>query len=556
MHVQSLPTQMTQPRPPAFRFNAQDLLSNYDSLSAGSSAPFGGFGVDKESGGYDAAGGFIGMDEWLLRCLELQHMCEFHFEWVRITCSREEPVGSSMEDKEAKSQDPTDWTHSVQSPSALPSVLRRDRELSLESAYTADTWPRSKSYLLGFDHLSRFSTLRQKGHSPRSAARMIIESHLKGTALTPSQISPLLDNSNVNLLQDSPDTDHFSHPALYARSGAIDLILGSDPPEDENAPPDVIPASSAVFSAFGGASYSSDEDTDVSDEELDGASHTNGQRLTMEGRQRARERKVLDFADLYGHVSHDSRNIYGGAYEKSRREDLMRHSLYADSSLNEGEVDERRRPSRPLPTLGSLLATLRACLSFCPRIRVLGLSQFLERAVSGTRECVGLSELRHLSLGPPPPYWSSALHLHQRTLSSVRTLHVAGCMLFKTEAMAIGGYTSALPNLREVDWTLCMEHAVEHPINVIDALTYILGHGDQVTSQGDRDQVKRRKNLKRIHATLHAYDVHLWRQNGRQEIREDPRLSLEECTTYDQDSNIRSVRQWWERKAGLPLAVP
>lgn len=124
-------------------------------------------------------------------------------------------------------------------------------------------------------------------------------------------------------------------------------------------------------------------------------------------------------------------------------------------------------------------------------------------------------------------------------------------MLFKSEAMAIGGYSTALPNLREMDWTLWMGHVVEHPIDVIDALTYILGNGDAVMTNGD--EVVRAKSLKKVTATLNAHDVAYWTQNAKEELRSDRRLILKECTTNDQSANIRAVRQWWERKSGLPL---
>lgn len=168
---------------------------------------------------------------------------------------------------------------------------------------------------------------------------------------------------------------------------------------------------------------------------------------------------------------------------------------------------------------------------------------------------MGLSHIyscrRHLSLGPPPPYWSSALNLHQRSLASVRTLHISGCMLFKSEAMAIGGYTSALPNLREMNWTLWLSHAAEHPIDVIDTLRLMLGHGSARSTSTSTEVVKRRRPLKKVAAMLNADDVAFWKQGSDEEIKMDNRLELRECNSKDHDINLLAVRDWWERKARL-----
>lgn len=402
MHVQSMPSQTTQPRPPPIRQNGLDYWNDLDAWSSTSSAPFGGFGVDRESAGYDAAGERIGMDEWMLRCIELQNMIEFHWEWIDTTCPKQD-IMDTKGNEEAKAQDPIDWADVRQAPPPLPSIWRRDREMSLGSmsaSMTADGYPIANQLRLGFDHLSRFSLLRQRGYSPRSSARIIIGAYLDRV---PRQDQEEIEIDTVEFLQDSSETDHFSHPALFARSGAIELILGCEPPEGENAPPNAIPASSAVFSAFGSSNYSSDEESDSEQDggDHDGGRHINGHAaVTMEGRQRERERNALDFADLYGHVSHDSRTLFGGAsFEKAKdQEDYM---MALDESLpcspllpiKDKGKQKHRSWGKPLPTLGSLLATLRACLSFCPRIRVLGLNGFLERVVGGTRECVGLSEL-------------------------------------------------------------------------------------------------------------------------------------------------------------------
>lgn len=381
MQVQSKPTQGAQFRPSPFSEHELHNWHHPDAWSANPSISFGGFGVDRESAGYDAAGDWIGMDEWTLRCIELQNMAEFHWEWIAATSPKQEVDTSG--DEEAKALDPTDWADAKEAPAPLPSVLQSHPDFSSQSTPTSPSMP----YRVGFDHLVHFSMLRQRGHSPRSAALAVVENYLRKTG------QAKLQHSNLDLLQDWTETDHFAHPALYARSGAVELLLGCEPPEGENAPPNAIPASSAVFSAFGGPEYDSDNDSDSADEDAT-AHHANAHHVSLEGRQRERERTVLDFADLFGHISHDSRTLYTGSQETPHdRDSKMNGGMPSSSHPPEWKLQEKRAWGRPLPTLGSLIATLRACLSFCPRVRVLGLNGFLERVVGGTKECVGLSEL-------------------------------------------------------------------------------------------------------------------------------------------------------------------
>lgn len=127
-------------------------------------------------------------------------------------------------------------------------------------------------------------------------------------------------------------------------------------------------------------------------------------------------------------------------------------------------------------------------------------------------------------------------------------------MLFRSEAMAVGGFTPALPRLREVDWTLWLGHVLEHPINVVEALGYLLGKvGPSAgTSQSRRlEHVQRSKPLRRIRATLNAKDVEYFKRHAGVELLEDPRLLLRQCTSNETDVNLRAVRRWWEAKAGL-----
>jgi hypothetical protein len=375
MYVQARPTNLAQPNPPS--------IQDYDTGDTWAASSAYGFGVDRESAGYDAAGDWIGMDEWVLRCIELQNMTEFHWEWVAATCAWQDIDTSG--DEEAKAKDPMDWADVSEAPAPLPSILRRDRDTSSAGMPSSP----SASSDLGFDHLLRFALLRYRGHSPRYAARVLLENYFLSNGLLTNDY--LEEHTNIDLLHDSTETDHFGHPALYARSGCVELLIGCEAPEGENAPPNAIPASSAVFSAFGGMTYSSDDDSDSEDEDTL-MPHANGTHLSLEGRQRERERNALDFADLFGHVSHDSRSLYNGSSEGPQ--DVEHEMMSRDHSVkSDWEWRERRERGKALPTLGSLIATMRACLSFCPRVRVLGLNGFLERVVGGTRDCVGLSEL-------------------------------------------------------------------------------------------------------------------------------------------------------------------
>ncbi|PWN36796.1 uncharacterized protein FA14DRAFT_169743 [Meira miltonrushii] len=526
-----------------------------------------GYGVDRSSLGYDAAGDWIGLDEWVLRCLEVQYAIEFHWEWVGVTTP---PLGLPspdmvQADQDVLRQDPLDWGDSNVTVAPLPS---REREFStdtLSSSSTSD-FLRSNASMLGFNHIRRFFLLRAKGYSPRSAANALIDEYLASTTPFYEPKKRASDVCNLHLLTDEDEMDHFLHPALFARSGAIHLVLAGEPPEGFNAPPNAIPATTANTFAF--------HDEDGSEDDSSEDESMNGHR---DDRQRRQRRETLDFVDLFGHIQGSSRTLYPNNSsensESSETEDIE-FAQYGQTLRPDDHIQAQPRPyslqpgstrtvqaidRRPASTLGSLTANLRAALALCPRIRVLGLNGFLERAIGGTRDCAGLTELRHLSLGPPPPYWSSALNLHQKTLKSLRSLHISGCMLFKSEALAIGGFTSALPKLREVDWTLWLGHLLDHPIDVVEALSCLMGKENgsanatgRVSNQTRRSEAhSTRKPLRKIRATLNAQDVDYFQKNASLELREDPRLLLRQCASIDAEPNLLFVRQWWESKAGI-----
>lgn len=507
-----------------------------------------GYGVDRASLGYDAAGEWIGMDEWMLRCLELQRAIEFHWEWVGVTCSSN-IHGETEEDRAAKETDPLDWADASNPIRALPSRIRQISADTMASSSTTE-YLRSGASSIGFQHLRNFFHLRENGHSPQSAAKLLIGRYLQSVTANGLKAPEAADVCNLFLMADAREEDHFLHPALFARSGAIHLIVPAEPPEGLNAPPNAIPATTAAASYLHDLGHASSDDSS-DDERRDGRSRSTNE----EGRHRTTPSQPLDFVDLFGHIPHSTRTLYSGPRIDDGDDSVMfSQTLKQEDDGFAAMKAPRRLMARPRMTLGGLLANLRAVMSMCPRIKVLGLNGFLERAVCGTRECAGLTELRHLSLGPPPPFWSSALNLHQPTLSSLRTLHISGCMLFRSEAMALGGFTDALPRLREIDWTLWLGHALEHPINVVEALSYLTGREvpPAVGARTSRTNgVRRRKPLRKIRATLNGEDIAFWRRHAGPESLNDPRLVLRECTSRDTDVNLQAVRLWWEAKAGL-----
>jgi len=190
------------------------------------------------------------------------------------------------------------------------------------------------------------------------------------------------------------------------------------------------------------------------------------------------------------------------------------------ASLQREKQRRRNEEDRLLSemTLGSILQSLRAIMMLTPRLRNLALDGVLERSICGRRAMCNMGKLKSLSLGPPPPYWSSPLlfghpikttrrerlSYHQKmhgsaspefvadearsqslwplpgvlipspAFSTLRTLHISGCMLFPSEAKAVGGLGGQLPSLRHFRWSLWQPHVDGHPVGVVETLCAIL----------------------------------------------------------------------------------
>ncbi|SNX82960.1 uncharacterized protein MEPE_01666 [Melanopsichium pennsylvanicum] len=360
--------------------------------------------------------------------------------------------------------------------------------------------------------------------------------------------------------------NHFTHPTLFARSGASHLLVGGAPP----------PIRDEIFSGrHGDVDGTSDSDSDT---ESEAASYSEGSdydsemeasttRMDMSivrephpsqrqpGTRRAAggsSNFVLpDFIEPEQQKPEDPADLWGGDYNFANGNERAgagnsilgsRGGMFGfDSALRTGLLDEpdaglddgtefatlqkekqrrRNEEDRLLSetTLGSILQSLRTVMMLTPRLNHLALDGVLERSICGRRAMCTMGKLKSLSLGPPPPYWSSPLlfghpmkttrrqrlSYHQKThgasspdfiaddarsqslwplpgvlipspaFSTLRTLHISGCMLFPSEARAVGGLGGQLPSLRHFRWSLWQPHVDGHPVGVVETLCAIL----------------------------------------------------------------------------------
>lgn len=239
---------------------------------------------------------------------------------------------------------------------------------------------------------------------PSKAAVDAISKGPKPFVITLAQI-------NEHLARRGSTTDRFDHPLIFSRSG-VKNFLDEGPGRGEYVGQDPYQLA-----------HEDDFRPLYKDKKYDG-----------------------DYADLWG---------VRGLDRGYRREGVV---LPPDLS---SDID----PTSPTAaTLGSLLTMTRAILCTTPSLVNLSLSGFLERAVCGSRSPPGLKALKELSLGPAPPFWYAPMRLHHTALESVEKLRIVGVQLFKSEIADIAGRRGALPNLREVEWTLASKYMWEDHI--------------------------------------------------------------------------------------------
>ncbi|KAJ9478018.1 hypothetical protein PHBOTO_001595 [Pseudozyma hubeiensis] len=361
--------------------------------------------------------------------------------------------------------------------------------------------------------------------------------------------------------------NHFTHPTLFARSGASHLLVGGAPPPtreevyggrhgdvDGLSDSDSDTASEAD-SYTDGSDYDSEMEAsttrmDISMIREAASSHSEhqaGSRATAGSSgfslpefNEPEQQKPEDPADLWG----GDHNFANGNERAGAGNSILgsRGGMFGfDSALRTGLLDEpdiglddgtefaslqkekqrrRNEEDRLLSemTLGSILQSLRTVMMLTPRLKDLALDGVLERSICGRRAMCNMGKLKSLSLGPPPPYWSSPLlfghpmkttrrerlSYHQRmhgpsspdyiaddarshsvwplpgvlvpspAFATLRTLHISGCMLFPSEARAVGGLGGQLPNLRHFRWSLWQPHVEGHPVGVVETLCAIL----------------------------------------------------------------------------------
>lgn len=106
-----------------------------------------------------------------------------------------------------------------------------------------------------------------------------------------------------------------------------------------------------------------------------------------------------------------------------------------------------------IATIGGITALARSLLSFTPFVQDLSFTGFLERIMGGIRAPPLLSELRSLTLGPPPEAWRSSLRLNHATLATLERLRICGRELSEFEMAHVVGKQGALPNLASFQWS-------------------------------------------------------------------------------------------------------
>ncbi|PWY98491.1 hypothetical protein BCV70DRAFT_201802 [Testicularia cyperi] len=384
--------------------------------------------------------------------------------------------------------------------------------------------------------------------------------------------------------------NHFTHPTFFARSGASHLLVGGAPPpardefwnggrtgdlddtsdsegysdsdaasmsdgsdydSESEAPCQSIrneASTTAATTQFTGSTNTAASSSFSSSSAAAAAAHRVTQSFRLPEFVEVEQQKPEDQADLWGgEYTFASGNERAGAgnsvlgsrggmfgYTSALRRGLLDED---DSQLDDGsefaslqkeKTRKRNEEDRLLceMTLGSVLSSLRTVMMLTPRLRNLALDGVLERSICGRRPMCSMGKLKSLSLGPPPPYWSSPLlfghpiktsrrqriSYHQEmhgnsaaggaasspaslgmddsrsqsiwplpgvlipspAFSTLRTLHISGCMLFPSEARAVGGLGGQLPNLRHFRWSLWQPHVEGHPVGCVETLCAIL----------------------------------------------------------------------------------
>ena len=391
----------------------------------------------------------------------------------------------------------------------------------------------------------------------RFVARRVWEAEMRQNP-TQSGWKPTLPFKDLNT------KNHFTHPTLFARSGASHLLIGGAPPSERNdlwngaRTTDNTGLSSSDSDSDSNYDYDSDDsdyfsdrDTDRPDARRDLSMASVGSSMPrLSPRPRTASSSLPLFTELELSKNEDQADLWGGenifasgneragagnsvlgsrggmfGYHSALRTGVLDEAVdglddgTGFASLQKQQTALKNEQDRLLSemTLGSILSSLRTILLLTPKLRNLALDGVLERAVCGRRPMSGMGKLKTMSLGPPPPYWSSPLlfghpvHMSKRQrrylmqerrgnvesgpedegapssvfpipgilvpspcFATLQTLHITGCMLFPSEAKAIGGFGGQLPNLRHFRWSLWQPHVEGHPVGVVETLCAVM----------------------------------------------------------------------------------